>query len=116
MISTILLIVFMVVFSQMYQDNINDKERILAEDFGYFLHNEFILASEAKPGYIRKFNMPYNLEGFSYDAYIINTVLIINFTDGEIPYNIPETKGQLILGAINTIQNINNSICLNSNC
>lgn len=112
MIATLMVIVFMSIFSYLYQDNIKDKQRILAEDFGYALYNEFILASEAKPGYSREFEVPTTLEGFSYDAYITGTVLIINHTTNIIPYNIPLTQGQLFKGK-NIIKNINNSICIN---
>ena len=111
-ISAFMLIVFMSVYSLVYQDNISDKKRILAEDFGYALHNEFILASEAKPGYVRNFQVPYDLEGFNYEAHIQSNVLILNYTDGEIYFNIPETKGQIVKGE-NVIKNVNNSICLN---
>lgn len=112
MISTLMLIVFMSIFSHLYQDNIKDKQRILAEDFGYALYNEFVLASEAKPGYAREFTVPYDLEGFTYNAYITNRVLIINYTQGTIPFNIPQTQGQIVKGK-NIIKNINDSICLN---
>ncbi len=112
MLGTIIMIVFMVVFSELYNDNYNDKKRILAEDFGYYLQTEFVLASEAKPGYSRTFDVPVTLEGFEYNAYIINNVLIINYTEGAYPFTIPEVEGILYTGP-NTIRNINNSICLN---
>ncbi len=112
MISTLMVIVFMSVFSLMYQDNIKDKKRIILEDYGYSLYNEFILASEAKSGYVREFQVPYNLEGFDYEAYILGDVLILNYSEGTLPYNIPETQGQIVKGR-NLIKNINDSICLN---
>ncbi len=82
------------------------------EDFGYSVQNEFIMASESKPGYTRTFNLPYDLEGFDYEIYIINSVLIINYSDGVFPFQIPGANGALIKGT-NIIKNINRTICLN---
>ena len=51
MSGALMVVIFMVTFSELYQDNITDKKRILAEDFGYSIQNEFIMAAEAKSGY-----------------------------------------------------------------
>ncbi len=112
MSATVMVIVFMIVFSELYQDNLTEKKQIIMEDFGYSLQNEFVMASESKPGYSRTFNLPYNLEGFDYEIYILSSVLIINYTDGVFPFKIPDTNGTIIKGD-NEIQNINHTICLN---
>ena len=48
MAATAMVMTFMLVFSGLYQDNFNDKKRILMEDYGYALQNEFILAAKSK--------------------------------------------------------------------
>ncbi len=112
MMGAVMVIVFMTLFSELYQDNLKDKKKILAEDYGYYLQTELILASEAKSGYKRVIDIPYDLEGFDFDLYLISSVLIINFSDAAIPFNVPKVNGQLVKGK-NTIENTNNSICLN---
>ena len=110
--ATAMIIVFMVVFSELYQDNLSDKKRIIAEDFGYSLQNEFIIAGETKSGYSREFEIPTTLEGYEYEVYIVNNVLVINYTENVFALPIPEVTGDLKDG-INRISHINNTICVN---
>jgi hypothetical protein len=111
-VGTIILVVFILMISELYDDNASDKKRLLAEDFGKSIQQEFLLAQRSKPGYSRDFEMPDTLEGFSYDAFIVNSILVINYSEGQANFKIPSTNGQLVIGE-NTIRNINDTICLN---
>jgi len=112
MAATSMVLVFMVMFSELYQDNLTDKKRILAEDFGASVQNEIIVASETKPGYIRYFKIPEEIEGYDIELSIINSVLLVNYSDAVLAFNIPDITGQPQMGQ-NRIENINGSICLN---
>ena len=112
MSATAVVIIFMTIYSDMYQDNLTDKRAIVMEDYGYSLQNEFLIADEAKQGYERTFEIPYNLEGFEYDALIINNVLVINFTENMYTFPIPDVQGVLQKGD-NKITKKNNTICVN---
>ena len=112
MTGTAMVLVFMVMFSEMYQDNLTDKRRILAEDYGASVQTELIVAAETKPGYIRYFKIPAEIEGYDIELSIVNSVLLVNYTDAVIPFNIPDIVGQPIQG-LNKIENVNGSICLN---
>ncbi|MBN1502430.1 hypothetical protein JW930_02720 [Candidatus Woesearchaeota archaeon] len=107
-----MLIVFATIFSDIYQDNLVEKKKILAEDFGYSIQNEFLLAAQSEPGYNRTFIIPDKLEGLQYEIYNIGSALIINYTQGEIGFPIPIVNGSIQKGT-NIITNNNNSICLN---
>ena len=112
MAATAMVLVFMVMFSELYQDNISDKKRILAEDFGASVQNEIIIATETNPGYIRYFKVPDEIKGYDIKLSIVSSTLIVNYTNAIIPFNIPDVTGQLKTGQ-NKIENINNTICLN---
>lgn len=112
MAATVAMIVFMTVFSDLYKDNMNDKKRLLAEDFGYYLQNEFKIASNAKEGYVRNFELPMKLEGYEYGVFVINDTLILNYTQGLLYFPVPSHEGNLAKG-VNSIRNVNGSICVN---
>jgi len=112
MAATGMIIIFTVIFSELYQDNISDKKRILFEDYGYGLQNEFLMAKQTRPGYTRTFEIPQNLEGFDYQIRIINNVLILNYTVNTFQISIPNVTGNIIKGT-NTIINENDTLCLN---
>ncbi len=111
MAATMMIILFTVIFSEIYQDNLRDKKAIIFEDFGYSIQTEVIMAAEAKPGYMRNFTVPEKLEGFGYEITILNSTLLINYTDNIFEIPIPKTSGNLKKG-LNTIINENNSIIL----
>ena len=106
------IIIFMILFSEIYQDNLRDKKRSTFEDFSYSLQNEFILASQVHTGYRRTFFLPDKLDGFGYGAYITDSTLVINYTDNTIQLAIPKVKGNLIKGN-NIIFNQDNNLTLN---
>jgi hypothetical protein len=112
MFATLMVIIFMFLFSELYQDNLKDKKRILFEDYGYSIQNEFIMASEARPGYMRSFFIPNNLEGFDFSINIIDTSLLINYTSNTFVLPIPKITGNIKKGS-NMIINYNNTIMLN---
>ena len=90
----------------------SDKRRILAQDYGYALQNEFLIASSAKEGYFREFKIPQRLEGFSYSFQVNNNSLSLNYSDSLVYFALPDHSGQLVVGK-NNIQNINGTICVN---
>lgn len=110
--ASIILVMFISMLSELYGDNMSDKKRIIAEDYGMSLQQEFLLAQSSQPGYIREFEIYPKLEGYTYKASVVNTALIINYTEGMVIYKIPKVNGQLIVG-INIIKNVNDTICLN---
>lgn len=112
MVATLIMTVFFVAFSGLYKDNLRHKKEILARDYGFSLQNEFFMAAQAKPGYIRTFTVPEKLEGFTFEAKIINSVLIINYTESVFSLPIPVVQGNIKKGK-NTITKTNQTICVN---
>jgi hypothetical protein len=112
MAATLAMIVFMSVFSELYQDNMSDKKRLLAEDFGTMMQNEFLIASQTRDGYFREFDVPAKLEGYSYGISIRNSTLMINYSSGILFFPVPQHTGALIIGT-NNISNFNGTICVN---
>ena len=112
MSATAMIIIFAAIFSELYQDNLRDKKRILFEDYGYGLQNEFIMAKQTRPGYTRTFEIPQNLEGFDFQVFIIKNVLLLNYSDNIIHLSIPNITGYVQKGT-NVITNQNNTLCLN---
>jgi hypothetical protein len=106
------IIIFMTLFSELYQDSLKDKKRNAFEDFSYSLQNEFILASQVHVGYRRTFLLPEKLDGFDYGAYITESTLVINYTDNTIQLPIPKVKSNLIKEN-NIIFNQDNNLTLN---
>ena len=109
MSGAVMLVIFAVIFSELYQDNITDKKRILAEDFAYSIQTEFIMAAESKSGYKRTFEIPITLEGFPYDISIQNGYLFVNYTTELM---IPQVVGSIKKGK-NVITNVDSILCLN---
>ena len=100
---------YMFLFSELFNDNIDEKKHSLATDLAFSLQNEFIMASEVNLGYRREFTVPENLDGYDYDLANTKNVLIVNYTQ---PLVIPETVGNITKG-INVIENLNGTLCLN---
>ena len=107
-----MVIIFTVVFSELYQDNLRDKKRIIFEDYRYSLQNEFLIAKQTKPGYTRVFYIPQKLEGFDFEVSIINNILLLNYSDNVVYFSIPNITGYIQKGD-NIITNQNNVLCLN---
>ena len=112
MAGTFMIIIFMVIFSELYQDNIRDKKRILIEDYAYSLQNEFILASAARQGYVRNFFVINTLEGFNYEVSLSNKILFLNDSENIFLLSIPNVNGTIKKGW-NIITNQNGYICIN---
>ena len=112
MSATIMVFVFLVVFSEMHGDNLKEKKEILSRDFIYSIQNEFIVAASAKDGYTRSFEVPYNLEGFDYEIDIDESYVTINYSENILGLPIPDAKGYLVKGN-NVITKKNNTICVN---
>jgi hypothetical protein len=100
----LIVILFMALFSEVYQDNLRSKKRIIFEDFGYSLQNQ--------SGYRRTFSVPEKLDGFDYQAKINRTMLVIDYTDNVFALPVPNVTGNFIIGA-NVIVNQNNRLFLN---
>jgi len=107
--ATFMILIFVVVYSVIYQDNISDKKQILAQDLGFSIQNEFIMAVQVRDGYRRTFLVPDTLEGIKYNISIIgNALMLANIT----PIPIPAVVGEIRKGK-NTIVKENNTLCLN---
>ena len=104
--------IFMVLFSELYKDNSIEKKRIIAEDYASSLQNEFILAAQSHSGYYRVFSVPENLEGYPYEARISGNYIAMNYSDNIKYLPIPAALGQIQKGT-NIIRNQNGSICVN---
>jgi len=109
---TLILIIFMTLFSEIYQDNIRTQKIRLFEDFAYGLQAEFILASQVNPGYRREFTLPERLEGFDYEIYISNSMLVVNYSENQYALPIPNVTGYIFKGK-NILVNQDNLIMLN---
>lgn len=110
--ATFVVIVFIIVFSTMISNDNIDKKKVIMKDFGYYLQNEFIMASKAKQGYKRSFILPYSVEGVKYNVYINDTLLVIDYFDNFFTLRIPQTNGQPKIGN-NIIIHNEDTICLN---
>jgi hypothetical protein len=108
----LIMIIFMALFSEIYQDNITNRKTRLFEDYAYGLQTEFILASQVAPGYRRAFVVPERLEGFAFEAYLSNSMVIVNYSDNMFALPIPNVTGVLVKGR-NIIVNNDNEIKLN---
>jgi len=112
MAATVMILIFTVIFSTLYQDNFDDKKRIIANDFGKSIQNEYIIAAGASSGYSRRFFIPDKLEGFDYNIYSNEIQLSINLSNNPQYFHIPKTNGNIKKG-VNIIENRNSTICLN---
>lgn len=110
-IATIMIIIFMVIFSELYQNSLSQKKITIANDFGKSIQEEFIIAAQVKPGYKRQFFLPDNVDGFEYSILNENSILWLNFSDLRLSFNIPITYGQIKKG--NNIIEKNEYICVN---
>ena len=108
----LIMIIFMALFSEIYQDNIRNRKTRLFEDYTYSLQMEFILASQVAPGYRRTFTVPERLEGFEFEAYIVNSMVVVNNSENLFALPIPNVTGVLVKGQ-NVIINDDNIIKLN---
>jgi hypothetical protein len=114
MAATAMILIFVVIFSTLYQDNFDDKKRIISNDFGKSIQNEYIIAAGASSGYSRRFTIPNKLEGFDYNISSNDIQLSVSLDNAPLYYQIPKTVGNIKKG-INIIENRNSTICLNCN-
>ena len=87
---------------------INQEASVMADEAN--------LAAEAGDGYIRSFTFPDTLIGNNYNLTIVNgrSAYAVT-TDGRHAVSVPTVNvtGQPIVGATNTIRNVNGSVILN---
>jgi hypothetical protein len=107
-----IVILFMAIFSEIYQDNLKSKKRIIFEDFGYSIQNELILASQVQPGYRRAIYLSGSLDGYEYTVNISHMTLVIDYTDNTFALPIPNITGNFVPGT-NIITNKDNKVFLN---
>jgi hypothetical protein len=112
MAATAMILIFVVIFSTLYQDNFDDKKRIISNDFGKSIQNEYIIAAGASSGYSRRFFIPNTLEGFDYNISSNDVQLSIDLDNVPVYFYIPKTTGSIKKGN-NKIENRNGTICLN---
>ena len=112
MFATAMIVIFMFVYSEMYQDSLREKQTILFSDFGASLQREMMTAAYAKEGYLRTLDIPEDLDGYDYEILVVQQTLIINASHASGAYIIPNSTGQFVKGQ-NTLRNIDGSICIN---
>jgi hypothetical protein len=112
MFATVMIVIFMFLFSEMYQDGLKDKQDALFSDFGASIQRELLIAAYAKEGYTRVLDLPEDLEGYDYDISASNQTLVLNGTYATKTFIVPGSSGQLVKGE-NTIRIANGSICIN---
>ncbi|MBD3203094.1 hypothetical protein GF327_02270 [Candidatus Woesearchaeota archaeon] len=105
-------LVFILMIGEWIETDAKQKKRIIMEDYSYYLQNEFILASEAKNGYMREFLIDNDIENIYFDIRNTNRVIIINYSQGDIAKLIPNTTGSIQKG-INVIRKVNQTVCIN---
>lgn len=108
-IATMILLVFLYLFSVMINERVDEKKTIIAEDFIASIQNEFITASTAQLGYRRSFEIPDKIEGYEFRITNTDKMLLMNYTTPRI---IPESRGVLQVGT-NVIENRNGTVCVN---
>ncbi|MGM5482418.1 MAG: hypothetical protein ACQESF_03055 [Nanobdellota archaeon] len=93
-------IIFLGVLHNYSSEISKDKEEKTFSDFGVYLQNEIILASEVKNGYKRFIDIPDKINSLEYT--ITNTKKSFKITssksDMEFFYHIPKIKGDINKG------------------
>ncbi|MFW6449558.1 MAG: hypothetical protein ACOCZ6_00770 [Nanoarchaeota archaeon] len=93
-------LVFLIILNNYADMTATDEEEKVMNDFGHYLQNEFITASEVKDGYVREIYLPQTIEGFEYTVSNTNRSITVISTRSEIEfyYPIPEVHGTLDKG------------------
>ena len=106
----------MVVFVSSTRSEFSDlrslEERSLVKDVSVMVQHELVVASNVEDGYIRKFIVPLNLEGISYNISIINNTLLTSSSGYEYVLSVPSIVGNVVKGN-NTINKTGGIIRLN---
>jgi len=108
----LIVIIFMSIFSELHQNNLTNRKMKIFEDLGYGLQAEIILASQVHTGYTREFFLPDKLYGYSYEATVSKSMLLINYTENIFSIPIPNITGSFVKGT-NTIINQDGNVFLN---
>ncbi|MBU0757653.1 MAG: hypothetical protein KKF44_06290 [Nanoarchaeota archaeon] len=106
------MITFIGIISELIGRNVDEKKKLIIEDFGLSIQNEFIMASEANLGYRREFVIPVKIEGIIFDITNDEKSLKLNYSRGINYFRIPDTIGFVVKGN-NLIQNENGTVCIN---
>lgn len=97
LISVSIVIVFIVIFSNIIVSNVSDinrdKSRTEAYGLGKYVQEEIYLASVVSDGYTRVVELPYKINGLSYDILGYNDTLFINVSGSGSYYAIPNING-----------------------
>lgn len=85
-----------------------------AEEVALTVQDEINLAHNSPNGYSRRFTIPSNINGFSYQANILDGSVYVRTDDGKHAIALPvfNVTGDVIIGT-NTIYKINNAVFLN---
>ena len=93
----LLSMVFLSLLSARLSDAENKKDFALMQNLAHTIQNEILLASQVHDNYIRKFEIPYDINGKNYSMKLEKDELIINITgeNGSTVYNVlpQEIKG-----------------------
>ena len=115
-IGLIVLITFLLLLSDHYQDELDDNKLESFNDLAIVLQDELLLAAQVHDGYERSFEIPEKIENIPIEIITFNELntTVINFESQNISFRIPpNTQGQFLTGTKNTITNKDNSITLN---
>lgn len=92
--------IFMAVLSEDFHSFAVDKEENTMKDFGVYLQNEILTASDVNNGYHRKIYLPHEIGGIDYT--ISNTEnsfkLVSTPSELEFTYYIPKVQGNFKKG------------------
>ncbi len=107
--SGVAIIVLLGIAHNVFQDKVREGRSDKIREFGYSIQNEIILASEVHEGYKRNVTLPSTLGETGYGVKIQNNFLVINYTEGEVLFPLPEVSGSISKGT-NTIKNVDGNV------
>jgi hypothetical protein len=111
-VAFMVMLVFISTTRSEFSDLRNEEEKSLVKDVSMMVQHELVMASNVEDGYLRKFYVPLDLDGISYNIQIINNTVLTTTEGYEYVLNIPSVIGSIQKGN-NTINKTNSTIYLN---
>lgn len=92
----------------------NEAVTVAVNEIAITIRDEINLAHSSANGYYRQFFLPLNLNGFDYEAEILEDSVYVRTVDGKHAVALPvfEVTGDVLLGT-NSIYKINETVYLN---
>ncbi len=95
-------------------DTQNEAVTVAVNEIAITIRDEINLAHGSADGYSRQFFLPLNLNGFDYEAEILESSIYVRTQDGKhaVALTVPVVVGNVLIGT-NSINKINGTVYLN---